>query len=86
MRAAYGSQGYVAVIFVDASGAEITRDKVPIVAGTNLLGTARTDAEGKFFFTPNRTMLASRIAFLATFQGDDSARPSKAYLEPPTSR
>jgi hypothetical protein len=80
MQAAYGSPGYVAVIFFGSDSRELGRRTLPITAGFIPLGSVTTDAEGRFSFVPKVAILASGLGILATFTGNDTVRPSALEL------
>jgi hypothetical protein len=64
--------GYVALIFLDAQGKEVRRDRLALEAGEKTLGKAVTDTSGRFQLKPGAGSLPRDRSIHAEFPGDTS--------------
>jgi hypothetical protein len=78
--ASSSASGYVALIFIKDGGREAGRIRFPFEPATRPIGTAVTDATGRFAFLPPPDVLRSGPSYRVDFAGDDSHRLSSASL------
>jgi len=70
--------GYVALIFLSAEGKEIARILLPFTLAEQSIGTATTDAQGRFSLVPNAQTLRASVRYNAEFPGDAGHRSASA--------
>jgi len=75
---ASNGSGYAALVFLDASGKEIERLRLPFEPVERVIGTVTTNAKGQFMLMPDDAVLRSSISFRAEFAGDAEHRLSSA--------
>jgi hypothetical protein len=78
--AASTGSGYIAIVFLDASGRELERLRIPFSPASTELGTAVTDASGGFSVPLTGANGGPGTSYHASFSGDTSNRPAAASL------
>jgi hypothetical protein len=77
---ASAKSGYVALIFLDSTGKETTRFRLPFEPAERPIGTLTTDAQGKFSMLPNPDTLRDSVGLHAEFPGDVRHRSAAVTL------
>jgi len=72
------SSGYVALIFLDEQGKGVERLHLPFEPAERPIGTATTDAQGRFSFVPNPAVLRQASGFRIKFSGTSQYRMAEA--------
>jgi hypothetical protein len=75
------NSGYLALIFLDASGKEIERDRLSFQPAERNLGTVTTDSGGNFSLQLPATVTSSNPSYHATFSGRSGYRLASTLLQ-----
>ncbi len=70
--------GYFAIVFLDSSGKEVSRDTLPFAPATLPLGTAQTAKDGSYLVQFKPQAPGTNFQVIASYAGSEALWPSRA--------